>query len=185
MTCQRDHRESREDPGMEPVSAKAQTLGLFTQRTSRLGARAAPRASISEGCGLRVRRYSVCATSFPEETPVHHQHTLGNKIHKTENHQATQPLRRAVRIIMAWITEATHRGLKIHAGILVSESSPLVHKYSGTCAWGHWFWGLSNQHLPFRADLPQSSAGGITITASARALGAPPDQTPIRNPLGI
>lgn len=109
----------------------------------------------------------------------HNQHTLGNKMHKPENHQAIQPLRRAVRIIMARIAETTHRGLKIHAGILVLESSPLVHKYSRSCVPGHRFWGLSNQHLPSRADVPLSSAGGITITTGTRALGAPQTRDPL------
>lgn len=49
-----------------------------------------------------------------------------------------QPLRRAARITRARITETTQKGLKIHAGILVLESSPLVHKYSRTRAQGHW-----------------------------------------------
>lgn len=149
MTCQRDQREPRADPGMELVSPKAQTLGLIIQHTSRLGARAAPKASISEGWGLWVTWYSICATSFPEETLVHHQHTLGSKMHTTENHQATiQPLRRAARITMARITGTTQRRLKIHAEILVPESSPLPHKYSRTHAWGHWCWCLNNQLLP-------------------------------------
>lgn len=186
VTCQRDHREPREDPGTELVSPKAENLGLFTQHTSRLGARAAPTASISEGWGLWVRQYLVCVTSFPEETLVHQQHTLGSKMHTTENHQGTiQPLRRAAGITMARITQTTHKELKIHAGILVLESSPLVHKNSRTCARGHWFWGLSNQLLPSWADLPLSSAGAITITPSHRAVGAPPDQGPIRNSLEI
>lgn len=68
MTCQRDHRDPRADPGMELVSPKAQTLGLIIQHTSRLGARAGPKASISEGWGLWVTWYLICATSFPKET---------------------------------------------------------------------------------------------------------------------
>lgn len=49
---ERDHKEPIEDPGMELVYPKAQTLDLFTQHTSRPGARTVPRAFMSEGLGL-------------------------------------------------------------------------------------------------------------------------------------
>lgn len=94
-----------------------------------------------------------------------------------------QLLRRAARITTVRPTETTHRGFKIPAGILVVESSPPGHKYSRTRARGHWCWGLSNQLLPSWADLPLGSAGDVTITPSPRAVGAPQDQGPIRNPL--
>ena len=91
----------------------------------------------------------LCNIIPRRNTLVHHQHTLGSKMHTTENHQAmTQPSRRAAGITMARITETIHRGLKIHAGISAPESTPLVHKYSRTRAQGHRCWDVSNQLLP-------------------------------------
>lgn len=72
---------------MELVYPKARALGLLIQHTSRLTARAAPRASTSEGWALWARWYLVCATPFPEETLVYHQHTLGSKMN-TSGHNA-------------------------------------------------------------------------------------------------